>query len=137
MAINSTKKILLVEDNKGDVLIIEEEFEDDKDVVIDVVGNGEDAIKYLESGNNPKIIILDLNLPRMNGFDVLAHIKKSKTIKKLPIIILTTSKAEHDIDKAYELGANSYIIKPFEYEEFQEILRSIKDFWLRFAQLPD
>ena len=136
-------EILLVEDNKGDVGLIEEFFEDAKiRISFHITEDGEEAIRFLLGENpfsgylRPDIIILDWNLPNKTGYEVLKEIKENKELKTIPVIILTTSSAEKDIDKAYELSANAYIVKPINFDEFTEVIRSIENFWLKTVILP-
>jgi two-component system, chemotaxis family, response regulator Rcp1 len=135
--------ILLVEDNPGDVRLTKEALRGAK-VANDlrVVGDGEAAIDYLRrrgpyaDAPRPDIVLLDLNLPRLDGREVLADIKSDPDLAKIPIIILTTSSAERDINSAYELHANCYISKPVDFTEFIEAVRSLEGFWLRIVRLP-
>ena len=135
--------ILLVEDNPGDVRLTQEALRGAK-VANDlrVVGDGEAAIDYLRrrgpyaDAPRPDIILLDLNLPRLDGREVLMDIKSDPDLAKIPIIILTSSSAERDINSAYELHANCYISKPVDFTEFIEAVRSLEGFWLRIVRLP-
>lgn len=135
--------ILLVEDNPGDVRLTKEALRGAK-VANDlrVVGDGEAAINYLRrrgpyvDAPRPDIVLLDLNLPRLDGREVLADIKSDPDLAKIPIIILTSSSAERDINSAYELHANCYISKPVDFTEFIEAVRSLEGFWLRIVRLP-
>jgi CheY-like chemotaxis protein len=135
--------ILLVEDNPGDVRLTKEALRGAK-VANDlrVVGDGEEAIEYLRQRGRyvdaprPDIVLLDLNLPRLDGRDVLIDIKSDPDLAKIPIIVLTSSSAEQDIQSAYELHANCYISKPVDFTEFIEAVRSLEGFWLRIVRLP-
>ena len=135
--------ILLVEDNPGDVRLTKEALRGAK-VANDlrVVGDGEEAIEYLRrrgryvDAPRPDIVLLDLNLPRLDGREVLMDIKSDPDLAKIPIIILTSSTAERDIHSAYELHANCYISKPVDFTEFIEAVRSLEGFWLRIVRLP-
>ncbi len=135
--------ILLVEDNPGDVRLTREALRGAK-VANDlrVVGDGEEAIEYLRrrgryvDAPRPDIVLLDLNLPRLDGRDVLIDIKRDPDLAKIPIIVLTSSSAERDIQSAYELHANCYISKPVDFTEFIEAVRSLEGFWLRIVRLP-
>jgi chemotaxis family two-component system response regulator Rcp1 len=135
--------ILLVEDNPGDVRLTREALRGAK-VANDlrVVGDGEEAIEYLRrrgryvDAPRPDIVLLDLNLPRLDGRDVLIDIKSDPDLAKIPIIVLTSSSAERDIQSAYELHANCYISKPVNFTEFIEAVRSLEGFWLRIVRLP-
>jgi CheY-like chemotaxis protein len=128
-------EILLVEDNVGDVGLIEEVFEEAKiRNNIHVAENGEEALRYLRgkgkfSGSpRPDIIILDLNLPKKDGREVLREIKEDSNLKNIPIIVLTTSTAEKDILRAYELHANAYVTKPLDFDQFMNVIGSIVNF---------
>ncbi len=135
--------ILLVEDNEGDILLIREAFEEAKLVItISIAKDGEKAIKFLEKQDDykdektPDLIILDVNLPRKNGHEVLCHIKQSTTLKHLPVIMLTTSSSERDISLSYKNHANCYITKPVDVEDFLKAVLSIENFWISLVQLP-
>ena len=133
--------ILLVEDNPGDVRLIVETFKDmDIPHNLAVARDGLEAIQILNNdckdSTAPKLIILDLNLPKKNGWDVLKEIKKDDKLKPIPVIILTTSKSNEDIKRSYDNQANAYLIKPMELDNFIEVVKSIHDFWLKRAELP-
>jgi len=135
--------ILLVEDNPGDVRLTREALRGARVANdLQVVGDGEEAIEYLRrrgrhrDAPRPDIVLLDLNLPRLDGREVLADIKSDPDLAKIPIIILTSSSAERDIHTAYELHANCYISKPVDFTEFIEAVRSLEGFWLRIVRLP-
>ncbi len=135
--------ILLVEDNPADVLLTAEALrEGGVSHELNVVNNGADAISYVRSRGKysdsvlPDIIFLDINLPKKNGFEVLAELKEDPELKRIPVIILTTSSAKQDISKAYDLHANCYIVKPVELDDFFGILKSIEDFWFTIVKLP-
>ena len=136
-------QILLVEDNPGDVRLTQEALRGAKVANdLQVVGDGEEAIEYLRrrgryvDAPRPDIVLLDLNLPRLDGREVLMDIKSDPDLAKIPIIILTSSTAERDIHSAYELHANCYISKPVDFTEFIEAVRSLEGFWLRIVRLP-
>lgn len=136
-------RILLIEDNPGDADLIQETLEvGDLTVQISVAIDGTQALAYLngesgpESRQLPDLILLDLNLPKMDGRQVLTEIKRAPSWRKIPIVILTSSDAEHDIVKSYELGAACYVTKPVGLAAFQEAVRSIEHFWLSVAKLP-
>jgi CheY-like chemotaxis protein len=136
-------KILLVEDNEGDIGLIEEVFEEAKiRNNLHVVENGEEAMLFLRcedqfSGSpRPDIILLDLNLPGKDGREVLQEIREDEVLKNIPIVILTTSKAEIDILRAYDLHANAYITKPFDFDQLMKVIKSIENFWLEVVKLP-
>jgi CheY-like chemotaxis protein len=135
--------ILLVEDNPGDVRLTVEALRGAKVAnELHVVGDGEEAIEFLrQEGRHldaprPDIVLLDLNLPRLDGRDVLADIKTDPDLAKIPIIVLTSSTAERDIQQAYELHANCYISKPVDFAEFIDAVRSFEGFWLKIVLLP-
>jgi CheY-like chemotaxis protein len=136
-------EILLVEDNEGDVGLVEEVFEDAKiRNVLHVAEDGEEAMEFLHKEKSytdaptPDIILLDLNLPQKDGREVLEEIKTDEKLKRIPVVVLTTSKAEEDIIKSYDLHANSYITKPVDFDQFIKVIRSIEDFWLEVVKLP-
>ena len=136
-------EILLVEDNKGDVGLIEEVFEDAKiHNNLNVVEDGEEAVFYLHgngkfSGSRrPDIILLDLNLPKKDGREVLREVKEDSSLKNIPVVVLTTSQAEKDILRAYNLYANAYVTKPLDFDQFITVVKSIANFWLEIVQLP-
>ena len=136
-------EILLVEDNPGDVRLIKEVFKDAKILNnIHVAIDGETALqfllsqgKYVESPR-PDLILLDLNLPKMDGRELLSEIKKNGKLKSIPVVILTTSTAEEDIRDTYSNHANSYITKPVDLDRFIKVVKSIEDFWLSIVKLP-
>ena len=135
--------ILLVEDNPGDVRLTVEALRDAKVAnELHVVGDGEEAIKFLRSEGRyidaprPDLVLLDLNLPRLDGRDVLAEIKTDPDLAKIPIIVLTSSSAERDIQQAYGLHANCYVAKPVDFTEFIDAVRSLEAFWLKIVRLP-
>jgi len=140
---NQIIKILLVEDNPGDVRLTSEAFKEAKVAnKLYVAADGVEAMRYLrgeggpEESPRPDLILLDLNLPRKDGREVLAEIKASPTLKRIPVVILTTSEAEEDILKTYDLHANCYITKPVDLDQFVKVVRSIEDFWLTIVKLP-
>lgn len=129
--------VLLVEDNPGEARLTFETFRDaNKAVRLHVVSDGVEAMSFLNreephaEAPRPVLILLDLNLPKMDGREVLARIKGDPSLKTIPIAILTTSDAESDIRKSYELQANCYLTKPVRLEEFENLVRSVNDFWL-------
>ncbi len=135
--------ILLVEDNPGDARLTKEVFSECKvKNTLDVVENGEEALLFLrkkgkyENAVTPDLILLDLNLPKKSGQEVLADIKSDEELKKIPVVVLTTSEAEKDILKTYNLNANCYINKPVDFEQFVEIVKLIENFWLTVVKLP-
>ena len=136
-------EILLIEDNPGDVRLTEEAFKEGKVLNrLSVVGDGVEALEFLRRKNKyahaprPDIIMLDLNLPKKDGREVLAVIKGDEKLRRIPVIVLTTSQAEQDILKAYDLNVNCYISKPVGFDAFINIVRSIENFWLTIVMLP-
>jgi CheY-like chemotaxis protein len=136
-------EILLVEDNPADVRLTQEVFKEGKvKNQISVVWNGEEALAFLRREgryagvNRPDIIVLDLNLPRKDGREVLASIKSDPDLKRIPVVILTTSQAENDLLQSYNLYANCYIVKPVNLDHFVEVVKRIEGFWLQIVQLP-
>ena len=132
-----------MEDNEGDVGLIEEVFEEAKiKNNIHVAEDGEEAMKYLngkgkfQGSPRPDIILLDLNLPKKDGREVLREIKEDDALKNIPVVILTTSTAEKDILRAYELHANAYVTKPLDFDQFIKVVGSIVNFWLEIVRLP-
>jgi len=136
-------EVLLVEDSPGDVRLTQEAFRDaNRDIRLHVASDGVEAMAFLrqqgahKDAPRPDLILLDLNLPKMDGREVLAHIKEDESLKTIPTVILTTSEAEVDILKSYELQANAYLTKPVQLGEFELLVKSINDFWLTRAKLP-
>lgn len=136
-------EILLVEDNPGDVRLTQEALKDGRiGVRLHVAMDGVEAMQFLlhegkfRDAPVPDLILLDLNLPRKSGREVLKEIKECPELRRLPVIVLTTSRAEQDVDRAYYLNANCYITKPIELDEFLRVVRTIEDFWLSIATLP-
>lgn len=135
--------ILLAEDNQGDVLLIEEAFHEGRIVnSISTVNDGEKAIQYLKKegsyseSTTPDLILLDVNMPRKNGHEVLKFIKNDETLKQIPVIMLTTSSSEKDVLKSYKNHANCYITKPVEVDEFLLAIKKIESFWIQLVKLP-
>jgi len=136
--------ILLVEDNAGDVRLTREVLRDSKvrNNLI-VANNGQEALACLRKQGKfagtvrPDLILLDLNLPVKDGREVLAEIKADPDLKRIPVVILTTSKAEEDILKTYNLHANCYVTKPVDLEQFVKVVKSLEDFWLAIVKLPN
>jgi CheY-like chemotaxis protein len=152
MPINSrTIEILLVEDNPGDVnltrLALADRLQETSklreiEVNLSVVTDGVEAMNFLhrqgeyQQAVHPDLILLDWNLPRKDGREVLIEIKADQRLQRIPIVVLTTSQAEEDILKAYNLHANCYITKPVDFQQFVQIIQSIEDFWFTIVQLP-
>ena len=138
-----TIEVLLVEDSPGDVRLTREAFRDaDVSIRLHVASDGVEAMAFLRRQDEhlhaprPDLILLDLNLPRMDGREVLAQVKEDPNLKTIPTVILTTSEAEADIMKSYELQANAYLSKPVQLDAFESLVNSIKDFWLTRVKLP-
>jgi two-component system, chemotaxis family, response regulator Rcp1 len=136
-------EVLLVEDSPGDVRLTQEAFRDaNMSIRLHVASDGVEAMAYLRKEGThvdairPDLILLDLNLPRMDGREVLAYIKEDDGLKTIPTVILTTSEAEADIVKSYQLHANCYLSKPVQLDAFESLVKSINDFWLTAAKLP-
>jgi CheY-like chemotaxis protein len=134
-------RILLVEDSVADVELTLEALEDAKIAnEVTVVRDGAAALTYLRSTatgpERPDLVILDLNLPRMSGHEVLAAMREDDDLRRMPVAILTTSSAEADVVRTYDLGANCYLTKPVDVDQFVHVVRSIEDFWLGLVRLP-
>ena len=136
-------RVLLVEDSPGDVRLTQEAFrEANQSILLHVAADGVEAMAFLRREGvhlhapRPDLILLDLNLPKMDGREVLAHIKEDDNLKTIPTVILTTSDAESDIVKSYELQANCYLTKPVQLDAFEGLVKSINDFWLTKVKLP-
>lgn len=136
-------EILLVEDNPGDVRLTQEAFKEAKiRNNLSIARDGEEAMAYLRKegqysgATRPVIILLDLNLPKKDGREVLAEVKADESLMQIPVVILTTSSAEEDIVKTYKLHANCYITKPVDLDQFMKIVQTIEDFWLTVVRLP-
>jgi two-component system, chemotaxis family, response regulator Rcp1 len=136
-------EILLVEDNPGDVRLTEEALREGKvKNRLHVARDGVEAIEFLRrqgkfaNATRPDLVLLDLNLPRKDGREVLAEIKNDPDLKMLPVVVLTTSSAEADILRTYSLHANCYIQKPVDLDQFVQVVKSIDDFWLTVVRLP-
>jgi two-component system response regulator len=137
-------EILLVEDNAGDVRLTREALKDAKVLnTLHVARDGEEAMDYLyhkgkyADAPRPDLILLDLNLPRKDGREVLAEIKADEDLKRIPVVILTTSKSEEDVLKVYNLHANCYVTKPLDLDQFIRVVQAIEDFWFTVVRLPD
>lgn len=136
-------QVLLVEDNEGDVRLIKEAFSESKiDKTFNVARDGEDALNFLYGRGKyterikPDIILLDINLPKKNGFEVLERIKTDPELKKIPVIMLSSSSSEEHIIKSYDLNANCYVTKPVDFDEYIRAVKIIEDFWFQMAKLP-
>jgi CheY-like chemotaxis protein len=136
--------VLLVEDDPGDVLMTREAFEHFRiPNNLHVVGDGEQALQFVRRTGEfagvprPGLILLDLNLPRRNGLEVLAELKSDEDLLRIPVVVLTTSQADEDILRSYALHANAYISKPVDFERFIDVIRQIDDFFLTLVKLPN
>jgi CheY-like chemotaxis protein len=135
--------VLLVEDDPGDVLLIREAFSDRKvGNILSVVSDGVEAMEYVRGEGSfagrerPDLVLLDLNLPRKSGTEVLAEIKSDPELTTIPVVVLTTSRAEADVLRSYEMHANAYITKPVDFDRFGEIVQQIDDFFIGIVRLP-
>jgi two-component system response regulator len=135
--------VLLVDDDPGDVLLVREAFQEHKvGNLLSVVSDGVQAMEYLRAQGThsetrrPDLILLDLNLPRKSGIEVLDEIKSDPALSTIPVVVLTTSEAEEDIVRAYKLHANAYITKPVDFEQFTRIVHQIDDFFIGLVKLP-
>ncbi len=142
-AISKPIEILLVEDNPGDVRLTKEALNEGKVLnKLHVVEDGMEALAFLNGEGKyadvprPELILLDLNLPKKDGRDVLAEIKSNGDMRRIPVVVLTTSRSEEDILKSYDLNANCYITKPVDLDQFISVVKSINEFWLSIVKLP-
>lgn len=140
---HSLMDVLLIEDSPGDVRLTQEAFREANPAIrLHVASDGVEAMAFLQREGahtrspRPDIILLDLNLPRMDGREVLAWIKEDEKLKTIPVVILTTSDAEADITRSYQLRANCYLTKPVQLDRFESLVKSINEFWLIRARLP-
>ncbi|MCE3239778.1 MAG: Two-component system response regulator [Deltaproteobacteria bacterium] len=140
---NGCIQVLLVEDNPGDVRLTKEALKEGKLLnQLTVVGDGVEALSFLRKQGiyadapQPELILLDLNLPKKDGREVLAEIKADPNLRRIPVVVLTTSSSEEDILKIYDLHANCYITKPVDLEQFMGVVKSIEDFWVSVVKLP-
>jgi two-component system, chemotaxis family, response regulator Rcp1 len=136
-------QILMVEDNDGDVFLTTEALKEAKIAnCVHIVHDGVEALEFLRgegkyaTAPRPDLILLDLNLPRMDGREVLAAIKPDAELCRIPVVVLTSSSAEQDVLRSYELHANCYIVKPVDFSGLMEVVKSIEDFWLTVVRLP-
>ena len=143
MSAHSPIQILLVEDNPGDVRLTREVLKDGRiNNTLNVVEDGVEAMAFLRregayaGAGQQDLVLLDLNVPKKDGREVLAEMKADPALRRIPVIILTTSSAERDILDAYDLNANCYITKPVDLDQFVTVVRSIEDFWLSIVKLP-
>ncbi len=136
-------EILLVEDNPSDVMLTQEAFEEcDLAHRLSVVGDGEEALEFLRrtgrytDAPDPDLVLLDLNLPRKDGPELLAEVKNDPELRHIPVIVLSTSESDQDIARAYRLHANCYLTKPIRMDDFLRKIRSVEDFWMTIVRLP-
>jgi len=142
-AVGRPAEVLLVEDSPGDVRLTREALKEGKvRNNLSVVSDGVEAMEFLrregkyKDAPRPDIVLLDLNMPRKDGREVLAEMKSDELLKRIPVVVLTTSEAEQDILRTYDLHANCYLTKPVDLEQFISIVKSVEDFWLTIVQLP-
>lgn len=142
---NATRsiEILMIEDNPGDIRLTQEAMKEAKmGNRLSVVGDGVEALEFLRrqgrfaDSPRPDLILLDLNLPRKDGREVLAELKADPDLKRIPVVVLTTSRAEQDVERAYSLHANCYITKPVDFGQFMRVVQQIDDFWVNVVTLP-
>ena len=136
-------EVLLVEDDPGDVLLIREAFEDNKVANrLHVVADGVEALDFMRQRNGyadaprPDLVLLDLNLPRKDGREVLAEVKNDNALRTIPVVVLTTSQAEEDVLRSYDLHANAYVTKPVDFDRFIGVVRQIDQFFVSVVKLP-
>ncbi len=136
-------EILLVEDNPGDARLTVEALRDARITNrLSVVGDGEEALAFMRGqgrfagGRPPDLVLLDLNLPRMNGREVLAVVKNDPDLRRIPIVVLTSSRSEEDVVRSYDLHANAFVTKPVDMESFMRVVHGIAEFWLTVVKLP-
>jgi CheY-like chemotaxis protein len=139
----SVVDVLLVEDDPGDVVLVKEAFEYNKvHNALHVVSDGVEALDFLyrrdghENAPRPDLVLLDLNLPRKDGREVLEEVKADRDLRTIPVVVLTTSEAEEDILRSYDLHANAYVTKPVDFDRFIEVVRLIDDFFVTVVKLP-
>ena len=140
---NKEIKILLVEDNEGDIVLTMQALKKANVTNgINVAKDGDEALRYLKkkghfsNAETPDLILLDINLPKIDGMEVLAEIKNDEHLKTIPVVMLTTSDSENDIIQSYNNHANCYITKPVDFKKFIEVVQTIKDFWISIVKLP-
>ena len=140
---NKTMQILLVEDDPGDVILTKKMFETIQTTLqLSVVGDGVEALAYLRceppytESPRPDLVLLDLNLPKKNGCEVLQEMQSDEALRSIPVVVLTTSNHDVDVHTAYRLGANGYIAKPSELDAFSKAIACLEDFWFKTVQLP-
>lgn len=136
-------EVLLVEDDPGDVVMTREALAESKVMnALNVVSNGEDAMRFLrreapyEDAPRPGLVLLDLNLPRLDGREVLGQIKGDPELRRIPVVVLTTSQAEEDVLRSYDLHANAFVTKPVDFDRFLEVVRQVDNFYISVVSLP-
>lgn len=136
-------EVLLVEDDEGDVLMTREALDEGKVINnLSVVGDGVEALEYLRrtgpyaSATRPDLVLLDLNLPKRDGRQVLRDIKSDPELRRIPVVVLTTSEAEEDVLRSYDLHANAYVTKPVDFDRFVQVIQQIDDFFISVVRLP-
>ena len=136
-------EILLIEDNPVDVRLTQEALKESKVLnILNVVTDGVEALEFLHQegkyadAKRPDLILLDLNLPKKDGREVMEEIKSDDDLKRIPVVVMTTSKAEEDVERMYSQHANCYITKPIDFEQFVEVVKAIEEFWLTIVKLP-
>jgi CheY-like chemotaxis protein len=139
-----TVDILLIEDNLGDIRLIQEVLKESiHKHNLHIVTDGEQAVHFLKKEGkfsdavSPNLVMLDLNLPKKDGREVLAEIKSHEHLRYIPVVVFSSSEAEKDIQKSYDLHANCYVVKPFDFNHFSKVIQSIQNFWLNIVKLPD
>lgn len=137
-------EVLLAEDDEGDVELTRESLKQSKlHINLNIVNDGHECMEYLrrtskyENSVRPDLLLLDLNMPKKDGRQVLLEMRSDEFCKRVPVVILTTSDADIDIDKTYEMGANCYITKPVDFEQFKRVVNEIAEFWFTVVKLPD
>ncbi len=143
-SLNKPIEVLLIEDSSDDIFLMKEVLQDAKmHINLHVAENGEKGLDFVYKKNefknapSPDLILLDLNLPKIDGREVLEKLKSDKKYKTIPVVVLTTSQSDEDINKAYLNNANSYITKPVDLNQFMKVVKTIEDFWLTIVKLPD
>ena len=136
-------EVLLVEDDPGDVVMTREALAESKVMnALSVVSDGEDAMRFLrrqppyEDAPRPGLVLLDLNLPRLDGREVLGQIKSDPDLRRIPVVVLTTSQAEEDVLRSYDLHANAFVTKPVDFDRFLEVVRQVDNFYISVVSLP-
>lgn len=147
MSVVNVSRVLVAEDDDNDIFFLERAFKQAQIInPLIRVSDGEEAIAYLRGENEyanrekhplPQLMLLDLKMPRKNGFDVITWIRSQPGLKRLPIVVLTSSKEDPDINRAYEIGANTYLVKPVKFEGLVEMMRTLNLYWLMLAEKPN